>query len=99
MQFLPYKEFTDQVRGGGDVPLRQFCNGWAVTNVGTDIAVVNGKQCLPPAGAGLSGETVGMSGNYGEVYDAAVVQIVFLTQTGPHVELTQKVYSIKKSEQ
>ena len=94
MQFLKYREFIEQVRAGGESPLRQFCNGWSVTNRGADVVTVNGEICLPPAGPGLSGETVGVSGNYGEIYDGATVQIIFETQVDPLVELKQKVYSI-----
>jgi hypothetical protein len=96
MEFLRYKEYTSDVRAGGEIPLRANCNGWSFTNVGADVATINGRQCLPPVGPGLSGETVGVSGNYGEVYEELTVQVTLATTVNPHLQLTQKVYSIKR---
>lgn len=68
-------------------------NSWSVSNTGDEIVQVNGKTLLPRPGAGLSGESYGVSGNLGELYNRKYLTIQF--QGGgvnPQVELTQKYY-------
>jgi hypothetical protein len=91
-QYLSYVDFTTDVTIGGDFPVKKNCNGWVAVNLGTDIAKVNGMQILPPVAPTLSGEAKGVLGNYGEIYGRDVLSIEFLTTTGPHLQITQKLY-------
>lgn len=88
-----YDIITQPIRTSGQHTLVENLNSWAVANTGDEIVQVNGKTLLPAPGAGLSGESFGVSGNRCEIYNRKYVTIQFQGGGGnPSVELTQKYY-------
>lgn len=94
-EWLTYNEIAKTVTNSGDVPVLEGCNGFVAINKGADIVVVNGTQLLPPPGAGLSGESYGVSGNKGELYMRQAITVQFNTNTAPQLLIIQKVYARK----
>ena len=91
-----YDVITQPISISGQQALVQNVNAWAVANTGDDIVQVNGKTLLPRPSPGLSGESFGVSGNLGELYNRQYLTLQFQgVGANPQVELTQKYY-VKK---
>jgi hypothetical protein len=76
----------------GEQPLVENLNAWSVQNTGNAIVKVNGKTLLPAPAPGLSGESFGVSGNLGELYNRRYITIQFQAGAAPQIELVQKYY-------
>jgi hypothetical protein len=92
---LRYDVITKNVFISGEQPLFDLVNSWAVQNTGLVAVDVNGKTLLPAPAPGLSGESFGVSGNYGEVYNRLYLTIQFAAGAGPAIQLVQKYYIIR----
>lgn len=95
VSLLNYDVVTKPVLLSGEQPLFELVNSWSVQNTGLVAVQVNGKTLLPAPAPGLSGESFGVSGNYGEVYNRQYLTIQFAAGAGPAVELVQKYYIIR----
>lgn len=74
------------------VAVADKCNAWAARNVGNDVVRVNGIELQPPPGPGLTGESVSIAGNEGEIY-VGRIDIVFAgLAANPIVEIVQQFY-------
>lgn len=88
-----YDVITAPVVTSGQYALVEMVNSWAVANTGNDTVKVNGKTLLPAPAPGLSGESFGVSGNLGEIYNRRYLTIQFQgAGNAPQVEITQKYY-------
>lgn len=83
---------TSDVRTSKQIEVDRQCAGFLAVNKGDTIAFVNQVQLLPPAAAGLSGESFGIEANAGEIYSGSIV-VQFESLAGnPQVILIQKFY-------
>ncbi len=89
---IPYTDVSDIVTASTEFNLHNFCNEWSVKNNGTVRVRVNGTPLEPPPAPGLSGESVGMRGNYGEVYNRTTLTVSFDAVAGASVVVVQKIY-------
>jgi hypothetical protein len=76
----------------GFVEVDENCNGWMAINKGSGVAYVNGVPLNPAPAVGLSGESTGTSGNYGEVFKGSI-QVKFAPNANDNLVLfVQKFY-------
>lgn len=68
------------------------CNSWTAWNNGDDTVFVNNVPLLPRPAPGLTGESLEISGNEGEVYGGDINIAFAGTGTNPSVFIFQKVY-------
>lgn len=88
-----YNELASIITTSGAVPVLKDCNGWVAINKGTTLVKVNGVDLNPPPAPGLSGESLGVSGNLGEVYSRPDIKVSFPTAGPGNVLLiVQKLY-------
>lgn len=92
MNLLRYDSKPIWITASGNVDLDPLCNGWTAINRGTLTAFVNGIELLPAPSPGVSPESVGVSGNAGEVYAGNVFVKVDPTDPSPLVVFIQKYY-------
>lgn len=91
---LRYREFVSVVTNGGYLPVHKWCNGFTAFNNGDVIVRINNIPLKPPPVATVSGESVAIGGNFGEVYSAQSLKIIFDSGgTNPSVVIIQKVYN------
>ncbi len=76
MKKLGYREFVTIVTAGQELSVEEYCNGYAAVNIGSDVVVINGMPLQPPLGPGLSGQSLSIGGNYGEIYIKTTIKIV-----------------------
>lgn len=83
------------------VPADPFCNSWIVQNIGDVWVTVNGilLKGYPIGHPELTGAAVGVTGNYGEIYQGNInVQSAETTPgsgtTDFHVLIIQKCYNL-----
>lgn len=89
---LPYNIFMTRVVKAGYVKVQPNCNSFIAVNKGTVTARVNNVfPLLPPPGAGLSGESLMIGGNWGEVYTGEIY-VDFDNGGTNAVYIIQKVY-------
>jgi hypothetical protein len=74
--------------------VQRFCNGYTATVIGSDAVLVNG-QLLRPSLTPLTvtGDSVSVGGNRGEIYGKRRIRLQFLTAVAPQVQITQKYYT------
>lgn len=97
MNLMPYNAITGTYTQDTEVEVQNFCNGYVARNTGDTIVFVNGVRLLPAPGVGLSGESISVGGNLGEIYKGRI-QVRFNAPLGaaPTVEITQKFYLTEK---
>lgn len=89
---LPYSIFISSVVKPGYIKVQPNCNGFIAVNKGTVTARINNVfPLLPPPGAGLSGESLQIGGNWGEVYNGEIY-VDFDAGGTNSVFIIQKVY-------
>lgn len=93
MKPVNYVFFAVNVRQSSEVPVYENCNGYVAINKGMDIVTVDNVELKPPVLPTLSGESFGVAGNLGEVYNRQSIKVVFQTTVGPNVLIVQKVYA------
>lgn len=91
---LRFDVIVQSVFISGEQALVENVNSWSVQNTGLVIVKVNNKTLLPGPAPGLSGESYGVSGNLGEIYNRGYLTIQFNAGAGAAVELVQKYYII-----
>lgn len=109
MQFLtmnqiPFLAFNTAVYDAFDsksIPADPFCNSWIVTNVGDIWVTVNGilLKGFPIGQPGLVGASIGVTGNYGEIYRGNINIQSAQTTAGSgttqfHCIVIQKCYAV-----
>lgn len=92
-----YNEQVYEFRNSQQLQIGEYCNGFLAVNKGNAPVIINGFPLLPPPAAGVSGESVGLIGNLGEIYvgNNGTIQIVFdLTgaPSNPLVVIVLKYY-------
>ena len=91
-----YTEKVEFIRVSGNYVLDRQCNGYVAVNIGDTVALVYNKPIKPAPAAGLSGESVGVQGNLGEIYTGqnGAIPILFNLPLGtnPVVMIVEKIY-------
>lgn len=94
MERLLYYFSHKLIRQSTEVPVDPECNSWTAVNQGSDIVVVEGIQLLPSSSpTTITGDSVSIEGNKGEIYSKKTIKVVFQSLTGPKLLIVQKCYS------
>lgn len=74
LPLLAYSFNSQDVTGSESITLDPLCNSWTVTNLGDVWVTVNGilLKGYPAGQPGLVGASLGVTGNFGEVYRGLV---------------------------
>lgn len=99
MELLKYAFFPSNVILSGQVAILENCNSWTAINQGADVAKVGGITLHPGQiidGIQQAGDSWGIVGHMGEVFNRQAVPVTFLTIVNPLVEFVQKVYEFKR---
>lgn len=101
LAFLGFFTAVQDAYDSKSFPADPFCNSWTVTNVGDIWVTVNGilLKGYPIGHPDLVGASVGVTGNYGEVYKGNINIQSAQTTTGSgttvfHVIVIQKCYAV-----
>ncbi len=96
---LVYEEDTQVYTQSQDIDVQRFCNGFTATVIGSDAVLVNGMLLRPSTTPlTVTGDSLSVGGNRGEIYGKRRIRIQFLTQVAPQLQVTQKYYQNIKDE-
>lgn len=93
-EFQYFEDITQVYTSSGRYEVQPNCNALLFTNIGLDAVTVNGKLLLPGIPGTTLGDTFGLGGNEGEVYNKKEITVIFATVAGPQLEVTQKYYKV-----
>lgn len=84
--------FTQVYTQNGAYPIIDGCNAIMITNIGADVAVVDGRILYPGTPGSSIGDSITIGGNEGETYGRQIISITFQTTVNPKIEVTQKYF-------
>ncbi len=87
-----YNEMNTRVTEAMEVQLQRCINGFVVKNTGDVIAYVNQWPIQPPPAAGLSGESIGVLADEGDIYVGRISITFGAGGANPEVWVKQVVY-------
>lgn len=94
MNACKYNVIPQLYRESIEVTPDQKCNGWTAINKGDSTVIINGSielKPFPPGHPELSGESFGVQGNIGEIFQGHIT-IDIGTGSTPAVLIVQKIY-------
>lgn len=89
-----YNDISQIVRQSIEIVVHQNCNGWTAVNQGADVVKINNIQLLPSSSPStITGDSVSIEGNEGEIYERLTLKVEFQTTTQPQLLIIQKIYA------